>query len=102
MRRPGCVAQPLALVARRELDELLERAGSRVASGMAIAERREALWHRRQGKVRGVGGIHLVPPGRRRDPRLGGGTDRVLRRDLAVLRVLIVVYGDAITLFLPP
>src|SRR2546426_8585940 len=80
MRRPGCVAQPLALVARRELEELLERAGCRVDSGMAIAERREALWHRRQGKVRGIGGIHFVPLERRRDPRLGGGPHGVRDR----------------------
>src|SRR2546422_10381006 len=102
MRRPGCVAQPLALVARRELEELLERAGCRVDSGMAIAERREALWHRRQGKVRGIGGIHFVPPERRRDPRLGGGPHGVRRGDRAVLGVLIVVDEDAMALFLPP
>ncbi|OLC58683.1 MAG: hypothetical protein AUH76_16750 [Candidatus Rokubacteria bacterium 13_1_40CM_4_67_11] len=69
---------------------------------MAIAERREALWHRRQGKVRGIGGIHFVPLERRRDPRLGGGPHGVRRGDRAVLGVLIVVDEDAMALFLPP
>src|ERR1043166_10179311 len=73
----------------------------RVDLPVRVADLCEAL--RDGGKREGLrlDGGHFVPVERRGDARVGGRTDRVGRRDRAVLGVLVVVQEDAVALLLP-
>ena len=69
---------------------------------MRIALRREPL---RDGPEREVGRVavrELLPADRRRHPGVRLGPDRAGRAHGAILRVLVVVDEDAVTLLLPP
>ena len=44
----------------------------------------------------------FIPRQRRRDPGIGGGTDRVGGGDRAILGILVVVEEDTVALFFPP
>ena len=61
VRRPGRIAETRRLVARRELEQPLERPGRLVHRCVRIADGREALRHRQHREVRRIARRHLVP-----------------------------------------
>ncbi len=69
---------------------------------MPIAHLLESGWHCHKSEVSGIGGVDLFPRERRRYAGIRFRPHRVGRRHGAVLRVLVVVDEDAVTLFLPP
>ncbi len=69
---------------------------------MAVTDLREALRHRREREVLGIGAVDLVPAQGRRDACVGRRPHRVRRRHGAILGVLVVVHEHALALFLPP
>ena len=62
----------------------------------------EPLRHRRHGEGRGLAVGDLVPPQRRRHPRVRRGPHRVGRRDRAVFGVLVEVDEHPFAFLLPP
>src|SRR5262245_58574320 len=102
MGRPRGVAQALALVALRELEQRLDRARVLVDSLVWIAALGEASRHGREREVLGLQARQLVPAERRRDPGVRGGPHRVGRGDRAVLGTLVVVDEHPVALLLPP
>jgi len=102
MRRPRRVGKPFALLARRQLQDVLDRAWAPIHLRVEMPGGREALRHRRQREVARIDRIDLVPCERRRHARVGRGAHRVRGRDRPVLRVLVVVEEHAVPLLLPP
>ncbi len=98
----GASPSPCRLVARRELEQLFERARRLVHASVRIADRREARGHGRDGEVGRVAVGDLVPVERRRDARVGQRPHRIGGAGGAVLGVLVVVEEDAVALLLPP
>ena len=74
----------------------------RVHRRMAIADLGESRGHGAEREVGRIAGGDLVPVERRRDPRVRFRPHRIGAGNRAVLRVLVVVEEDAVTLFLPP
>src|SRR5437867_6968135 len=102
MRRPGRVAETRRLVFCRELEQPFQRTWLGVDAGLRIAELREALRNREYGEVGWVAVGHLMPAKRRGHPGVGGRAHGIRRARSAILRVLVVVEEDSVTLFLPP
>ena len=102
MWRPRRVALPFGLVTRRHLEQGRERVGPVVDRRMRVADRDVALRHGPQREVGWGARLQLVPRHRRRDACIGLRPHRVRRRHGAVLRVLVVVDEDALSLLLPP
>ena len=103
VRRPRRVALTLALLARRQLEQAVERA--RDARRCPHADRRRAA--NRAGIVASVKspGSHASTSSQASgaDTRASGvGRTEYARGDRAVLRVLVVVEEHAVALFLPP
>src|SRR5271170_2200017 len=69
---------------------------------MRVADLREALRNREDGKVRRIAIGHFFPVKRSRNASIWERTHRIGRACRAILRVLVVVKEDAMTLFLPP
>src|SRR5206468_4448941 len=67
-----------------------------------IAHLCEPVRDRGDGEGFGFTAGDLIPGQRRRDPGIGGRTDRVGGGDRAVLRILVVIEEDAVTFFFPP
>src|SRR6266568_2334274 len=60
VRRPRSITLPLTLVPRRQLQETVEGSGFGVDVRMAVTDLREALRHRREREVLGIGAVDLV------------------------------------------
>ncbi len=73
-----------------------------VDAGMAVANLGEPLRQRRQGEVRRIAGVDLVPAKGCRYASIGLRPYGVRASDGAVFRVLVVVEEDAVALLLPP
>src|SRR5215469_3372052 len=69
---------------------------------MRIADFLEAGRDGKNRKVRGLGVGDLIPVERRGNARVRQGTDGIRGAGGAILRVLVVVKEDAVTLLLPP
>src|SRR5271156_6597770 len=69
---------------------------------MRIADFRETLRNRKNGKVRWIAVGHFFPIERGRDAGIRERAYRIGRTCRAILRVLVVVKKDTMTLFLPP
>ncbi len=97
-RRPGP-----PLVARREVEQRLERVRDVVDRGRRVTDRRVPRRYRRERQVARVRVGQLVPGERARHPTLGVAAHRVGRGDGAVTGVLVVVDEHLLApLLLPP
>src|SRR5215813_8774310 len=99
MRRPGCIAQALAL---KKFEQARERARMLIDCRVYVAEPLEARGHRGQSKVGWIGVSDLLPGQRRRDTRVGRWPHRVRRGDGAIFGVLVVVHEYTLAFLLPP
>src|SRR3979490_3036472 len=102
MRRPRRVPEPLALVARCELEQRLELVMALVDRCRGVAALAQSRRNALHGEL-GRGHIRaLVPLQRAGNARVGDRADRIRRGDRAVARVLVVVDEDALAFLLPP
>src|SRR5687768_10344844 len=98
MGRPGSVAEAALLVAAREVEELVERAGVFVDVGGGVAELPHPVGDGVEPELGGLDVGDLVPGDGAADAGFGDWTDRVARGDRAVAGVLVVVDEDAVAL----
>src|SRR4051812_24770425 len=102
VRRPWRVPEAFLLVAPRELEQRLQRAGVLVDVRRRVAMRRHPRRHGVQAQVAGLHVRHLLPPQRGGDARVGRRSHRPAGGDGPVAGVLVVVEEDAVALLLPP
>jgi hypothetical protein len=70
LRRPRCIAPAVALVPARKLEQTLERIRARVDFAVRVAETSEAIRHRDQIEIGGIGVVQFGPGERRRNARI--------------------------------
>src|SRR5262245_51303149 len=70
--RPWRIPDALAFVARRRVEESVDRPGAGVDPGVAIADLREPLDHRREREVFRLTDVELFPRDGSRHTRVGG------------------------------
>ena len=75
VRRPGGVTKTVAFVARRQLEQRVDRAGMLIDGRMAIADGRESRRHRCHREISGMALVDLFPGERRGDARVGPRPD---------------------------
>ena len=100
--RPGGVAEAALLVAARQIEKLVERAGVLVDVRRRVALLPQPVWNGVEPQLGRLDVRDLVPLERAADPCVGHRPDRVARGDRAVARVLVVVDEDPVPLLLPP
>src|SRR5438034_2399158 len=102
MRRPGCIALPIALVCRHQLEQRLQRVGPAIDSLVRVAALFETQRHRLQREVSRIAGLELIPLDRRGYGRLGCRPYRICAGDRPIARILVVVDENAVAFLLPP
>src|SRR5207253_1729841 len=102
LRRPRGVGESRRLVLLRELEERVERPCRVVHARPGIALLREPIRNGLDRESGRVASLDLVPAQWSGDAGVGRRPHGVRRGDRAVLRVLVVVEKDAVTLLLPP
>src|SRR6266550_626507 len=75
VRRPGGVTHSFFLLARRELQQLLQRSSMLVDLRVAIPDLRESFGHGAECEISGVRSPHFIPIERSRDARIRDGPD---------------------------
>src|SRR6266850_3294891 len=75
VRRPGGVAHSFFLLARRQLEQLLQRSSMLIDLRVTVTDLREPLGHCPKRKIGGIRGCDFIPIERRRDTRIRHGPD---------------------------
>ena len=102
VRRPGRVAEARGLVFCRELEQFFERTWRGVDVRVRIADLRETLGNREDGKVGRLAVGDLVPVKRRGHTGVGQRAHGIRGARRPIFRVLVVVEEHAVTLLFPP
>src|SRR5882672_5139119 len=102
VRRPGSITLAIALVARSQFEQRLERTGRAIDGLVRVPALLETRRYRPEGEVARIAGLEFVPLQRHRHGRIGRRSYRIGAGNRAVACVLVVVDENTVALLLPP